>query len=61
MKIDRVLSDDVYNICLDCNHLSLDYGEVDMEYEEEAVVVCPKCTSSYYYIANEEDMGKGAI
>ena len=32
-----------------------------MEYEEEAVVVCPQGTSSYYYIATEEDMGKGAI
>ena len=36
-----------------CNYLSYDYAEIDKE--DEADVVCPKCFSEYYMIATKEE------
>ena len=52
-KIDRILTADDKNFCMRCHHLSYNYAEIDTE--DEADVVCPKCFSQYYMIATKEE------
>ena len=41
------VEDDVQNICLDCHHIGFTHAEHEIEGQEEAEVVCPKCYSTY--------------
>ena len=52
-KFDRILTAKEKNFCMRCNYLSYDYAEIDKE--DEADVVCPKCFSEYYMIATKEE------
>ena len=63
------ISDDekVQNYCMTCHHVSYKYGERESDNpdydgdgipEDEAQVVCPKCESTYYMIASDEEIKK---
>ena len=41
--------------CLDCGHESFDHAEYEIEGQEEAEVVCPKCHSYHFYIKDTEN------
>ena len=49
------VEDDVQNICLDCHHIGFTHAEHEIEGQEEAEVVCPKCYSTYYFVISEEE------
>jgi Zn finger protein HypA/HybF involved in hydrogenase expression len=49
------VEDDVQNICLDCHHIGFTHAEHEIEGQEEAEVVCPKCHSTYYFVISEEE------
>jgi Zn finger protein HypA/HybF involved in hydrogenase expression len=41
--------------CLDCGHESIDHAEYEVEGQEEAEVVCPKCHSYHFYLKEMEN------
>ena len=45
-----ILEDDEQSECLDCGHESFDHAEYEIEGQDEAEVVCPKCYSIHFYI-----------
>jgi len=49
------VEDDVQNICLDCHHVGFTHAEHEIEGQEEAEVVCPKCYSTYYFVISDEE------
>jgi Zn finger protein HypA/HybF involved in hydrogenase expression len=49
------LDDDEQSICLDCKHTGYTHAEHEIEGQEEAEVVCPKCYSTYYFVISEEE------
>lgn len=49
------VEDDEQNICLDCHHIGFTHAEHEIEGQEEAEVVCPKCHSTYYFVISEEE------
>ena len=65
---DRISDDEkVQNYCMTCHHVSYKYGEREPDNpdydgdgisEDEAQVVCPKCESTYYYFATDEEIKK---
>jgi Zn finger protein HypA/HybF involved in hydrogenase expression len=50
-----IIKDPSLNECLDCGHESLDHAEYEVEDQEEAEVVCPKCHSYHFYIKETEN------
>jgi len=50
------VEDDVQNICLDCHHIGFTHAEHEIEGQEEAEVVCPKCYSTYYFVISQEEL-----
>ena len=45
------------NICLRCGHLSEDvYEDETFDIDDYHRIQCPKCYSSEYYIATEEEI-----
>jgi Zn finger protein HypA/HybF involved in hydrogenase expression len=45
------------NICLRCNHISSDFYEDETKHlESQDRILCPKCKSSYYFIATEKEL-----
>ena len=46
-----VVEDDDMQECLDCGYHGKDHAEFDVNGQDQAEVVCPKCHSSYYFIA----------
>ena len=49
------VEDDVTQECLDCGHESMNHAEYEIEGQEEAEVVCPKCHSYHFYIKDTEN------
>lgn len=49
------VEDDVQNICLDCHHVGFTHAEHEIDGQEEAEVVCPKCYSTYYFVISDEE------
>jgi Zn finger protein HypA/HybF involved in hydrogenase expression len=50
-----IIKDPSLNECLDCGHESLDHAEYEVEGQDEAEVVCPKCHSYHFYIKETEN------
>jgi len=65
---DRISDDEkVQNYCMTCHHVSYKYGEREpdnLDYDgdgiadDESQVVCPKCESTHYYFATDEEIKK---
>jgi Zn finger protein HypA/HybF involved in hydrogenase expression len=49
-KFIGILKDDEISECLECKHESKSHAEFEVDYMDEAEVVCPKCHSSYYFL-----------
>ena len=49
------VKDDIENICLDCHHVGFTHAEHEIEGQDEAEVVCPKCYSTYYFVISKEE------
>ena len=49
------VEDDIENICLDCHHVGFTHAEHEIEGQDEAEVVCPKCYSTYYFVIAKEE------
>ena len=49
------VEDDTENICLDCHHVGFTHAEHEIEGQDEAEVVCPKCYSTYYFVISQEE------
>jgi Zn finger protein HypA/HybF involved in hydrogenase expression len=65
---DSIFGDEkVQNYCMDCHNVSYLYGEREPDNpnydsdgiaDDESQVVCPKCESTYYYFATDEEIKK---
>ena len=65
---DRISDDEkVQNYCMTCHHVSYEYGEREPDNpdydgdgiaDDESQVVCPKCESTHYYFATDEEIKK---
>jgi Zn finger protein HypA/HybF involved in hydrogenase expression len=45
-----IVEDNEPQECLDCGHSGNNHAEYEVEGQDEAEVVCPKCKSSNYFI-----------
>ena len=65
---DSIFGDEkVQNYCMDCHNVSYLYGEREPDNpnydsdgiaDDESQVVCPKCESTHYYFATNEEIKK---
>ena len=63
--INNTLEGKEQNYCMDCHHVSYEYGEREPDNpdydgdgiaDDESQVVCPKCESTHYYFATDEEI-----
>ena len=63
--INNILKGNEKNYCMTCHHISYEYGEREPDNpdydgdgipKDEAQVVSPKCESTYYMIATEDEI-----
>jgi Zn finger protein HypA/HybF involved in hydrogenase expression len=50
-----IVEDNEPQECLDCGHSGNNHAEYEVEGQDEAEVVCPKCHSYHFYIKETEN------
>ena len=65
--INNILDGEEQSYCMTCHHVSYKYGEREPDNpdydgdgiaDDESQVVCPKCESTHYYFATDEEIKK---